>query len=277
MCRVLGVSESGYYRWRKRKPREGLEALLWAKMQEILAQAPENDNYGIGRMQLALELEGVQASRSSVYRTMSRHGLLHRKKRANSLTKADPAAQKSENLLQRDFHSDAPGQKLLTDITEIPCSDGKLYLAPVLDCFNGEIVGMAMADHMRAELCVEALRSMSRAFHYQYMLVHSDRGSQFTSCVYRRQLAKLHAVQSMSGTGRCYDNARMESFFATLKKELIYRMDSRLFPRHQVQSAVFRYITCYYNPLRIYTSNPNGLPPSQFRAFSLAHPTPLRF
>ena len=265
-CRVLGVSESGYYRWAGRKPRTDRDAQLWAEMRKVLAEAPENDNYGVDRMRLALLHRGVTVSRSGVYRTMKRHGIIHKKPRhPNGLTRADAAAQKSENLLARNFRSNAPGAKLVTDITEIPCSDGKLYLAAMLDCFNGEIVGFSMANNMRAELCVAALRSMSRHFGYRGMIVHSDRGSQFTSEAYRNELAALGATQSMSGTGRCYDNARMESFFATLKKELIYRMGSQRFPRRQVQSAVFRYIVGYYTPRRIYTPNPNGLPPAILR------------
>lgn len=195
---------------------------------------------------------------------MKLHGLIHKRKRyPGGITREDAATQKSENLLARDFHSDEPGKKLLTDITKIQCSDGKLYLAAVLDCFNGEIVGMAMANNMRAELCVRAFENACKGYGYREMLLHSDRGSQFTSSVFRQALQRYDAVQSMSGTGLCYDNARMESFFATLKKELIYRMSSERFPQRQVQSAVFRYIIGYYNLRRIYTPNPDGLPHSR--------------
>ena len=241
-------------------------------MQKILAQATENDNYGVDRMLLALGHEGINVSRSSVYRSMKLHGLIHKRKYyPNGITREDAAAQKSENLLARDFHSDEPGKKLLTDITEIQCCDGKLYLAAVLDCFNGEIVGMAMADNMKAELCVSAFENACKGFGYRKMLLHSDRGSQFTSWVFRQALRRYDAVQSMSSTGRCYDNARMESFFATLKKELIYRMGSEHFPRRQVQSAVFRYINGYYNLRRIYTPNPHGLPPARYREACLTN------
>jgi transposase InsO family protein len=235
-------------------------------MQQILAEAPENDNYGIDRMLLALGYEGIDVSRSSVYRTMKLHGLIHKRKRyPNGITREDAAVQKSENLIARDFHSDRPGKKLLTDITEIQCYDGKLYLAAVLDCFNGEIVGMAIEDNMKSELCVTAFENACKGYGYREMILHSDRGSQFTSWDFRQVLRRYDAVQSMSGTGRCYDNARMESFFATLKKELIYRMGSEHFPRKQVQSAIFRYINGYYNLRRIYTSNPHGLPPARYR------------
>lgn len=263
---MLGVSESGYYSWKRRKPKRNLDELLWAAMKKILAQAPENDNYGVNRMLLALDHDGIDVSRSSVYRSMKLHGLIHKRKHyPNGITREDAAAQKSENLLARDFHSDEPGKKLLMDITEIQCYDGKLYLAAVLDCFNGEIIGLAMSDNMKAELCVSAFENACKGYGYRKMLLHSDRGSQFTSSVFRQVLQKFDAVQSMSGTGRCYDNARMESFFATLKKELIYRMGSEHFPRKQVRSAVFRYITGYYNLRRIYTPNPLGLPPARYR------------
>lgn len=241
-------------------------------MREILAEAPENDNYGVSRMLLALKQKGIKTSRSSVYRSMKRHGLTHKKhRRPKGITQADGEAQKSENLIKQDFTSAAPGKKLLTDITEISCFDGKLYLAAILDCFNGEIVGFSMADNMRAELCIRSVKNMKLDFGYHDMIIHSDRGSQFTSAAFRKELARLGAKQSMSGTGCCYDNARMESFFATLKKELIYRMDSKRFPRSQVQSAIFRYIVGYYNSRRVYTTNPNGLPPAKLRsAYMLA-------
>ncbi|BAK97517.1 putative transposase orfB for insertion sequence element [Oscillibacter valericigenes Sjm18-20] len=191
---------------------------------------------------------------------MNRGGLLHRSSRhPSSLTKADLAAQKAENLICRDFTADAPNRKWLTDITQIQCQDGKLYLAAVLNCYNGEIVGLAMDDNMKKELCA------CQAQGAYGMTLHSDRGSQFTSSSFRKVLAQYGAVQSMSGTEHCYDNARMESFFATLKKEKLYRIRTEQMPMAQVKSIVFRYIMTYYNRRRIYTANPGGLPPAMYR------------
>ncbi len=270
MCRVLGVSESGYYRSLKPTKRPARRQILLVKIKEIIAQFPENENYGARRIHLALLQKGGNISYSTVYRTMKQDGLLHKVKRhPNGITREDAKAQKSENLIARDFSADQPGQKWLTDITEVPCFDGKLYVAPVFDCFNGEIVGLAMDENMRAELCVRAFENACKSCGARGMILHSDRGSQFTSAAFRASLSKYGAVQSMSGTGKCYDNARMESFFATLKKEKIYRINSKKLLMEQVKSIIFRYIMIYYNRQRIYTANPGGLPPVLFRRSAL--------
>ncbi|MFC4599040.1 IS3 family transposase, partial [Cohnella hongkongensis] len=223
-------------------------------------------NYGARRMLLALSQIDIHTSYSTVYRLMKKHGLLQKAKRhPNGITREDAAAQKSANLIQRDFSASAPNQKWLSDITEVPCSDGKLYLSAVLDCYNGEIVGLAMDDNMRKELCIQAFENACKARNARGMIYHSDRGSQFTSQAFRACLAKHGAIQSMSGTGRCYDNARMESFFATLKKEKLYKIKTEHYPMAQIKSIIFRYIMVYYNRRRIYTTNPGGWPPSIYR------------
>ena len=141
MCRVLHVSESGYYRSVRRITGTKPWQLLLVKIREIYAETPGNRNYGVRRIQLALEQRGIRVSRSGVRRAMKRGGLLKSAPhRANSLAKADATAQKAENLIRRDFSAQVPNQKWLTDITQVPCADGKLYIAAVLDCYNGEIV-----------------------------------------------------------------------------------------------------------------------------------------
>lgn len=275
MCRVLHVSESGYYRSLKPTERTTRRQILLVKIKEIINRVPENENYGARRIHLALQQQGDDVSYSTVRRTMKENGMLHKVKRhPNGITREDAAAQKAENLIARDFTADEPGQKWLTDITEVSCLDGKLYVAPVLDCFNGEIVGLAIDDNMRAELCVRAFENACNSHGARAMLLHSDRGSQFTSAAFRSCLTKYGAIQygaiqSMSGTGRCYDNARMESFFATLKKEKLYRMDTRKLPMERVESTIFRFVMIYYNRQRIYTSNPGGWPPTVFRHLAL--------
>lgn len=181
------------------------------------------------------------------------------------MTESDTDAQKADNLIARNFTADAPNRKWLTDITQIPCRDGKLYIAPVLECYNGEIVGLAMDDNMKKELCIKAFESACRSQSAGGMILHSDRGSQFTIAAFRAALARHGAIQSMSGTGRCYDNARMESFFATLKKEKLYKIQTEQMPMAQVKSIVFRYIMTYYNRIRIYSGNLGGLPPAMYR------------
>ena len=154
-------------------------------------------------------------------------------------------------------------EKWLTDITEVPCSNAKLYLAPVFDCYDGAIVGYHMDTNRQAELCCAAFENACKKTGASGMILHSDRGSQYTSAMFRECLKKHGAIQSMSGTGRCYDTARMESFFATLKKEKLYKMDTTKMTTDEVKSVIYRYIQ-YYNLRRIYTTN-GGLPPMEKR------------
>jgi Transposase and inactivated derivatives len=265
LCEILRVSESGYYKHLRNLNKPPKHVDLLAQIREILLEDEENYNYGVRRIYLALILKkGYTGSFSTVYRVCKENNLMiKRKHSAKGITKADAAAQKAENLIQQDFTADAPNCKWLTDITEVPCSDGKLYLAPVLDCFDGAIVGFKMDDNMRAELCIEAFLISWRAHRAFGIILHSDRGSQFTSIAFRQALSEAGAIQSMSGTGRCYDNARMESFFATLKKEKLYQMDTTKMPKAMVKSIIYRYIN-YYNRKRIYSTN-DGLPPFEKR------------
>ena len=249
MCRVLGVSEQGYYRSLRRPERGWRDRQLLEQICECLRDDEENGcNYGVRR----------------IYRICREHHLIIRpKRRPNRITKADRQAEKAENLINRDFTAQKPNEKFLTDITEIPCQDGKLYLAAVLDCFDGSIQGSYMDNNMRTELCVQALENACRNTDIEGAILHSDRGSQFTSQVFLTALRRHKLIQSMSRTGRCYDNARMESFFATLKKEKLYQIDTTRMSRDEVKSVVFRYIR-YYNLRRI-SSVTGGLPPLVYR------------
>ena len=261
---------SGYYRWRKHKGKPPRDELLSVAMKEILDEHPWNDNYGVQRMRLALAQRGVRAGIRRLRRLMREHGWLHeRKRRPKGLTKADPAAMQSENLIKQDFSADRPFQKLLTDITQVQCGDGKLYISPILDCFNGEILSMCMENHMRKELCCNTVNAAAGRYPIRGAILHSDRGSQYTSDAFRETLAANGLAQSLSGVAHCYDNARMESFFATLKKELIYRIPAYRMPMDQVKALVFRYVFVYYNRLRVYTTNPGGLPPEAYRLTAL--------
>ncbi len=266
MCEVLEVTRQGFRKWLKAQDRPYKHEVLLAKIKKILSEDPENDdNYGVRRIYLALQMKGYMGSYSTVCRVCRENGItLPKKKRPNSLTKEDKDAQKSENLINQDFSAEKPNEKWLTDITEVPCADGKLYVAPVFDCFDGAIVGLSMDDNMRKELCIKAFEQACRSQNASGMILHSDRGSQFTSGDFRAALAKYGAVQSMSGTGRCYDNARMESFFATLKKEKLYRISTANLPMEAVKSIIWRYTFSYYNRRRVYTTN-GGFPPLVYR------------
>lgn len=266
MCRILKVSESGYYKSLKPTSKGRRREQLLVKIKEIISRYPDNDNYGAKRVHLDLRQQGESVSYPTVYRIMRDNKLLHRKKRhPNGITEEDREAQKAENILDRDFTAAAPNAKWLTDITEIPCRDGKLYLAAVLDCFDSKIVGVAMDDNMRKELAIGAFSDACAQTGARSMLCHSDRGSQYTSAAFREALAARGARQSMSGTGKCYDNAKMESFFATLKKEKLYKFDTRKWLMADVKTIIFRYIFVYYNRQRIHTSNPGGWPPDTIR------------
>ena len=266
MCKVLNVSESGYYRWLKNRDKATRRQLLSAVIKDILNEHPDNSNYGVNRIQIALMQAGIEVSRRTIYRAMKESGLLHRRRRPHGITKATTEIQDKENIIKRDFSAEAPMKKLLTDITEIQCLDGKLYVSPVMDCFSGEIVALEMRDNMKKELCIDTVRQLkANCPNLKGAILHSDRGSQYTSEAFREELKKNEMIQSFSGTGHCFDNARMESFFATLKKEKIYQIAAYKLTREQVKSIVFRYVFIYYNRLRIYTHNPMGLPPVKYR------------
>ncbi len=262
---MLGVSESGYYRYLKSKGKPGKDELLSAEMKEILKEHPCNDNYGAPRMQQALEQRGIKAGLRRITRVMRKNGWLHTpRRRPKGLTRTDPEAMKAENMLKQDFSSERPYRKLLTDITQIQCADGKLYISPILDCFNGEILSLCMRNNMKKELCIDTVQALRR-YPLENTILHSDRGSQYTSEAFRKTLEELKIRQSLSGVDHCYDNARMESFFATLKKELLYRIPTYRMPMEEVKTRVFRYVFIYYNQLRVYTRNPGGWPPAVFR------------
>jgi transposase InsO family protein len=189
------------------------------------------------------------------------NGLLLKKRKPRGITKADPSAMASEDHVRRNFRASRPGEKMLTDITEIQCKDGKLYLCCVLDCFHGAITGFSMSEHMKAALVQGALESAAMRWEPpKGCIIHSDRGSQFTSHSYRETLNKEGFQQSMGRTRSCADNARMESFFATLKKELIYRLKLYRFNREEVRGYIFEWIA-YYNHRRRHTSNEGHMPP----------------
>ena len=270
MCKALRISESGYYRWLKNRRKPSARQLLSVAIQAVLDAHPDNDNYGVNRMQTALAQNGVKVSKRTVYRAMSEMGLLHRRRRPHGITKATTEIQDRENLIKRDFTSSDPLRKLLSDITEIQCVDGKLYLSAVLDCYNGEILSISMDDNMRKELCIRTVEELKRRYGKRLngAIFHSDRGSQYTSEAFKESLQSAGLVQSLSGTGHCFDNARMESFFATLKKEKLYRIPTYKMTREQVKTIIFRYIFVYYNRIRISSVNPNGMAPVKYREWA---------
>ena len=267
MCAVLPVSESGFYKWKRNRKKVKAWQKLLAQMHKILEGDEENKNYGVRRMQIALEQRGIKCSLSTIRRAMARGNLLHEDRRSpDGLTKADKKAIWPQNIIKQDFSAQEPLRKLLTDITQIPCKDGKLYVSPLLDCYNGEIIALAMDTNMKKELCIKTITEAYKNFDIKDgVIIHSDAGSQYTSSEYKKTLGQLHAVQSMSGVGKCWDNARMESWFATLKKEKLYQLDTTKLTVEEVKTIVWRYTFAYYNTKRVTTVNPDGLPPLVYR------------
>ena len=268
-CRVLQVSRQGFYQYLARRERpwkyQGLAEAIRAIVEEDIC----NDTYGRKRMYQALLLkqpEGVVIpSEQTVYRVMKKLGLDHHPKRKpNGITRAERDARKSDDLLKRDFHAEKPLEKCVTDITELKAKDGKLYVSAIFDCFDLNVLSLAMDDNMRAELCVRTLHSAAKSYPaLRGAIVHSDRGSQYTSAAYRTAVAAHGIRQSMnSDGGRCHDNARCESMWARMKSELFYgRFDPECLTREQLKSMIWRYFMSYWNQRRISSAN-DGLPPA---------------
>ena len=258
MCRALDVSESGYYAWKERpaSEREREDARIAAEIQQIFQASRQV--YGSPRIHAELAKRHIHCGRKRVVRLMQALGLsaLPKKSRKPQTTKSSPSARFAPNLLNRDFHADAPNTKWVTDCTMIPTVEGWLYLAVVLDLFSRRVVGWAMGSTEDEELVTLALRMALARLRPQSdcfrLLHHSDRGSEYTSLGYQECLKQEGIDVSMSRTGECYDNAAMESFFATLKKECVHRHTFQ--NRQEARSSVFEYLECFYNPVRIHST-----------------------
>ena len=240
---------------------------LLKKMRGIVAEDECNDTYGRCRMYQALKLKFPDKkipSERTVYRIMEETGLSHRPKcKPNGITKTERNARKAEDLLKRNFRSAKPLEKCVTDITEIPAADGKLYVSAIFDCYDLGVLGIAMADHMKAELCVDTVRNAGKAFPaFRGAILHSDRGSQYTSACYRGELARTGIIQSMnSDGGRCHDNTRCEALWARMKAELLYgRYEAKKMKLEELNTLIWRYFIIYWNTRRICSTN-GGLPP----------------
>ncbi|HEY4985389.1 MAG TPA: IS3 family transposase [Bradyrhizobium sp.] len=255
MCRVLQVSASGYYAWRDRPDSARLVANRHLLGDVRRLQAEHRGRYGSPRMHAALRAEGRTVSRGRVARLMRHHGIRglagRRFKPCTTDSRHDlPIA---PNLLKQAFAATAPNTVWLADITYITTGEGWLYLAAVLDLATRKIVGWAMRDHMRTELPLAALMmAAQRQRPVAGLIQHSDRGSQYAAEIYRKQLAAMAATPSMSRTGCCYDNAPMESFFHTLKVELVHQCHWA--KRDEARRDLFAYIEGYYNRRRIHSA-----------------------
>jgi len=262
MCRVLGVSTSGYYAWRKHRPsqREQEDVQLAAQIRRIHARS--NGTYGAPRLHAELAAAGVRVGRKRVARLMQAIGLqgVSRRKRPRT-TERRPAAQPAPDLVQRDFTVCASNKLWVADITYVATWAGFLYLAVVVDAWSRRVVGWAMAHHLRTELVLSALEMAIRQRRPAQVIHHSDQGSQYTSIAFGNRCRDAGVRPSMGSVGDCFDNALCESFFASLECELLDRYTFR--SHDEARLAVFHFIEGWYN--------------TQRRHSALAYASPLQY
>jgi putative transposase len=254
MCLALGVSRSGYYAWRKRPAscRSRKNEELLEKIKSVHKKSKER--YGSPRVHNQLLADGESCGRGRVARLMSANGISGKRKRKFVVTtdsKHDlPVA---ENILDREFDVEEPNTVWLSDITYIPTDEGWLYLAGVLDLCSRAAVGWSMSDSLEKELVMDALKmAYDRRRPGTGLLHHSDRGSQYASEAYRTLLDNYGMKMSMSRKGNCWDNAVMESFFGTLKRELVHHRRYRT--RAEARKDIFEFIEVFYNRERLHSS-----------------------
>jgi len=249
MCRLLDVSTSGYYAWRKRAPsaRSVSDAELQEKIRTIHRQS--DGTYGSPRIHAELCAQGQRVGLKRVARLMSQAGLEGvSRRRGTTTTQHDEHARPAPDLVERDFTARGPDQLWVADITYIPTWAGFLYLAVVLDVWSRRVVGWAMASHLRTELVLDALDMALWQRRPEAVIHHSDQGTQYTSIAFGLRCREAGVRPSMGSVGDAYDNALCEAFFATLECELI---DRRRFQTHaEGRMAVFQYIEGWYNPHR---------------------------
>jgi len=253
MCRVLGVSTSGYYAWRNRNPSRRAQENATLLEQILILHAWSRQTFGAPRIHTKLVEEGIQVGHNRVARLMRRagiQGVTRRKRRAT--TRRNPEAQPADDLVDRKFTRTAPNQLWVADITYIPTGGGVLYLAVVVDAFSRRVVGWAMAARMKTQLVLDALEMAIRQRRPNGVIHHSDHGSQYTSIEFGRRCREAGIRPSMGSVGDCFDNALCESFFATLECELIDR--HRFVTRAEAQRAVFDFIEGWYNLHRLHSS-----------------------
>jgi putative transposase len=271
LCGVLGVSRAGYYAWKDRSPSP--RAMRDAQLSEQIAEIHDESQgtYGWPRIHAELRHRGVRASRKRVARLMRRAGLSGMvRRRKGRTTIRVPGVATAPDLVRRDFAPTAPNRLWVADLTEIATWEGKLYLAVVVDCYSRRCVGWAMAEHMRAELVVEALEMAIWQRRPDAGLVHhSDRGGQYVSLIFGQTARDAGIAVSMGAKGCALDNAVCEAFFATLKKELTRR---RSWPtRRELQTAVFAWIEGWYNRRRLH-STLGYLSPADYENGTLGQP-----
>jgi transposase InsO family protein len=250
MCRVIGASRSGYYRW-KIQPQSKRQQ----ENEKILIEIKESHKnsrraYGSPRITVELQAKGMKCGENRVALLMKTHGIVGKaKKKFKATTNSKHALPVAENLLRQNFAAERPNTVWVSDITYVWTSEGWLYLAVILDLFSRQVVGWAMSDRLTAGFVVKALyQAIGRRHPSAGCILHSDRGIQYASTDFRDVLSAYGFIQSMSRKGNCYDNAVAESFFHTLKTEHVY--DYRYETRAEARQSIFDYIEMFYNRQR---------------------------
>jgi putative transposase len=254
MCDVFSVSTSGFYAWMSR-PASEQERRREAILQEVrVIHAQVKQRYGSPRIHAELQARGVDCCVNTVARLMHDEGIAAKTKRKfRHTTDSKHGRPVAANILDRQFNPSKSNEAWVGDITYIWTAEGWLYLAAVEDLYSRMVVGWSMADHMESRLVVDAMEmAVARRLPEEGLVAHSDRGSQYASEHYQTLLLKHGVECSMSGKGQCWDNAPMESFFGSLKKELVYDADYRT--REQGRASVFEYIEVFYNLKRRHSS-----------------------
>jgi putative transposase len=255
-CRLLNVSRSGFYEWNNRPPsaRDEDNTLLLKHIEK--AHADSRGTYGSPRVHAELTLGlGLVVNEKRVARLMRQagiRGLYVRRRRG--CTVRNPDAESAGDLVNRRFAVTGPNRLWVTDITEHPTAEGRLYCAAVMDAWSRRIIGWSMAPHMRTELVLDALgmATLRRGPSGGETILHSDHGSQYTSWAFGQRLHKAGLLGSMGSVGDCYDNAMMESFWGTLQLEVLDRKTWNT--RDELANAIFEWIECWYNPTRRHSS-----------------------
>jgi putative transposase len=255
MCAVLGISRSSYYAWRSRppRPRDAANAHLLEQIRAIFRTSRQT--YGSPRIYAELRARGYSCNHKRVARLMRQHGIqVQPPSSYKRTTRANPNVTPAPNRLQRDFAIGPLNQRWVSDFTYIPTQQGWLYLAVVIDVGSRRVIGWAMQERMNQDLTYNALQMALQQRHIEgaSLLHHSDQGSQYTATRYLETLQLHHITLSMSRTADCYDNALAESFFASLKKELIHR--TTFLTRQQAITDIFDYIEVFYNRQRRHSS-----------------------
>lgn len=250
MCRVLGVSPSGYHRWLRGKPSKRSQEEGRLEVEIKAAHKRTRETFGPERLQRDLAEHGVKAGVCRIRRIRKKLGIHCKQKRKfKATTDSKHTLPVAENLLNQQFKAAAPNRIWVTDITYIPTEEGWLYLAGHKDVFTGEVVGYAMGPRMTKNLLSQSLfRAVAAKGPVPGLIHHSDRGSQYCSHEYRKLLDQFHMRASMSRKGDCYDNAPMESFWGTLKSELVYHR--RYGTRREAIRDISEYIEIFYNRQR---------------------------